>query len=538
METQETQVENHKNDEFIHFLKINIFGDSGVGKTSLISYFENFDNDDFTIKNDNINNDIEIESISSDNLNLSLVQQIKRIAIDFNEDRNLYFNIYETSLIRYDSIKINLDNLLFQSECIIIMWDNNNLETFDNIPNFVSTIISGMKQNKFKNVPIFIIQNKTDLNLDNNEIEEINNSIENLKQKYPEIIYKKISLLNKEDFMDLFRDMFLKMEILEKDTNKNKYKYDILYTVKMKHPFKMIDNNPNNINNKMNILFLGDIKVGKTTFFNNLINNKIEQQNINHNFVAEINDNKINIEINEEKIISNISNYKNVDGILLFFDLTNKNTFEGINDWINCIVNNYGEINNSYELFLIGNKVDETEKRNISKKDANNYSDKYNIRYYECSCLKGLNIYEILNEIILMSYDKYYNKNINEENNNYNSEEENNKVIIKDKKKEEETEEEKEKEEEKEEEIEKNEEKEEKHKKNKNISKIILDNNNISSSLNRNEIKNKNNLFNEKENSDKIYKKININKTKFFMIELIMIILYMILYSVIICYFI
>ena len=325
----ETQIENHKNDEFIHFLKINIFGDSGVGKSSLISHFENFNNDNFTINNDNINNNNDIESISSDNLNLSLVEQIKRIVIEFNEERNLYFNLYETSLIRYDSIKINLDNLLFQSECIIIMWDNSNLETFDNIPNFISTIIAGMKQNKFNKVPIFIIQNKMDLDLDldNNELEEKKNTIENLKKKYPEIIFKNISLLNKDDFMDLILDIHRKMEISEKITKINKYKYDILYTVKMKHPFEIINNNNNNNinNNKMNILLLGDTKVGKTTFLKNLINNKNEIENINYNFFAEVNENKKNIEINEEKIISNISvKNKNIDGILLFFDLTNK----------------------------------------------------------------------------------------------------------------------------------------------------------------------------------------------------------------------
>ena len=47
----ETVPEDNKNDT-IHFHKINIFGDSGVGKTSLISCMGNMFIDNFDIKED------------------------------------------------------------------------------------------------------------------------------------------------------------------------------------------------------------------------------------------------------------------------------------------------------------------------------------------------------------------------------------------------------------------------------------------------------------------------------------------------------
>ena len=37
-------------------------------------------------------------------------------------------------------------------------------------------------------------------------------------------------------------------------------------------------------------------------------------------------------------------------------------------------------------------------------------ANKYGIKYYECSCLNGLNVYEILNELILSGYNAYYEK--------------------------------------------------------------------------------------------------------------------------------
>ena len=40
-------------------------------------------------------------------------------------------------------------------------------------------------------------------------------------------------------------------------------------------------------------------------------------------------------------------------------------------------------------------------------------ADQYNIKYYELSCLNGLNHYEILNELILIGYRNFYEKNQN-----------------------------------------------------------------------------------------------------------------------------
>ena len=223
MVEEESLTPNNKKDQLVHFSKINIFGDSRVGKTSLISHMENYTNKNFKIKDDINNSD---DSKSSDSLNLSLgyVEQIKRIVIDFNDDRNLYFNVYETNLNKYDSIKMNLETILFQTECIIILWDNSNPETFDNISNFITTIESGIEENKFRKVPIFVIQNKIDLNmeLEDYDEEEINDSINKLLEDYPQIIYEKISLLNNDDFVTLLSKIYQKMELLERDINNNK----------------------------------------------------------------------------------------------------------------------------------------------------------------------------------------------------------------------------------------------------------------------------------------------------------------------------
>ena len=40
-------------------------------------------------------------------------------------------------------------------------------------------------------------------------------------------------------------------------------------------------------------------------------------------------------------------------------------------------------------------------------------ADKYGIKYYECCCLKGLNVFEILNELILEGYHRNCEKKVN-----------------------------------------------------------------------------------------------------------------------------
>ena len=129
---EETPFEDEiKNKDMIHYQKINIFGEPGVGKSSLISYLENYKDDNFVIEEQNeLRN--SFQSRDSNIPESSLVEQIKKIKIELNEDKNLYLNVYETNIDRFDTIKMNLETLLFQTECIIIMLDNN-IIIFENI---------------------------------------------------------------------------------------------------------------------------------------------------------------------------------------------------------------------------------------------------------------------------------------------------------------------------------------------------------------------------------------------------------------------
>ena len=318
---------------------------------------------------------------------------------------------------------MNLDTLLLQTECVIIMWDYSKYETFDNIYNLFGTINQGMNDFKFRKAPIFLINNKSDLEPDSSQIKEaennINNSIDKIKKENPNIIYRKISLLNKDDFLSIALDLNRNLSYAEQE--QNFINNDVTRLVKFKNfkdskEFEFVDNLF-----EINCILLGHTCVGKTTFFNYFLGNN-RKTNITSSsieflkLVAEVDKEQFYVKITDtlgqERFLSIGNQYiRNADGILLFFDVKKEESFKKVDNWISQI----REINDDCEIILLANKIDESDKREVSKKEAKEKAENYNIKYYECCCLNGLNLYEILNEIILAGYRNYKKKENDED---------------------------------------------------------------------------------------------------------------------------
>lgn len=379
----------------------------------------NYNNNDFQININNLNeSQISIKSTNSSN---ALVEEIKKVKILINGNQTLYYLLYETNLDRYDLIKTNIETILLQTECIIIMWDKSNSETFDNIPNLISTINEGIKEHNISDIPIFLIKNKIDKDdmastlSERSEAGHIKTNYENIKKENKNLICKEISLLDKKNFYDLIDEIIKNMNIYKE---KKKFNKDAISLVKFNEKQINLNNNKYINNISLNIILLGNSNVGKTSFFSYFLDKKTENyistigiKSLELN--AEINQEKVNIKLydtaGQEKFTSISKNFiRNALGILLLFDVTNKDTFNQVDRWISDIK----EVNNEKELaiILIGNKID-CKNRGVSQEEAKRKANKYNIKYFESCCLNGLNLYEIFNEIILESYYKYYNSN-------------------------------------------------------------------------------------------------------------------------------
>ena len=412
--------EKNKKKKSVHYQKINVFGEDDVGKSTLISYFENYNNKEFSIKNDKE----RTFSNGTYNIKTSLIDDIKRVEIDINQDKHLYFYVYETSLNRYENIKMNLDVLLVQTECIIVIWDNSCPDTFNNIPNFISAIESGMKQYQYLNIPIIVIQNKMDSMLENSFVSIDKNTIvkkiNNFKKEHPKVIYKELSLNEKDKFIQFVSDLYNDMDKFRRSLIN--YIDNDIYNIKFRFPLNEIKlKEPLNPSEITGCLLLGNSGVGKTSFIRCLLGKDITKHLSTkaidkHMFKSKVNEKTIYIEINDtagqEKFSKNLPSnyYKIADCILLFYDIMNKESFDNLNNWIKGIKEVKGE-RGKYKIFLIGNKIDNNENRVVEKKAAKKLAETYKIKYFECSCLNKINIYEILNEIALLAY-KNDSKNI------------------------------------------------------------------------------------------------------------------------------
>ena len=90
--------------------------------------------------------------------------------------------------------------------------------------------------------------------------------------------------------------------------------------------------------------------------------------------------------------------YKNIDGILLIFDLTDLSTFNNLNQWFDKIER---ESPKNCSIVLVGNKCDKKDMIKINKDDASNFAnEKFGIKYFETSAKTGFNVNEIFDYLV------------------------------------------------------------------------------------------------------------------------------------------
>ena len=192
---------------------------------------------------------------------------------------------------------------------------------------------------------------------------------------------------------------------------------------------------------------LGNSNVGKTNIINNFLGLQFSEKNLTtigidfkiKNVILE-NNSKLKVKIwdtaGQERFRSMAYNFlKNIQGILLIYDLTDESSFISIDRWINNLENKL-DIKN-VPIILVGNKNDKEDERKISYEKGLKYAQKYNFKFFEMSAKTGENVNEAFLTLIHLYYDKnkeeFILENVkenikeNEKNNNKNS----NKKVVK-----------------------------------------------------------------------------------------------------------
>ena len=163
----------------------------------------------------------------------------------------------------------------------------------------------------------------------------------------------------------------------------------------------------------LKIIILGSSEVGKTCILQRYFHNEFKEDllsTIGIDFRTKFfkfNDEKIKVNYTDtagqEKFRSISLNYlKGTNGIILVFDITNRQSFELLNNWMRDIEEtNKADVG----LILIGNKSDLKSYRKVSIEEAKNFANKYKCTYFEGSAKTGEKIFEALDEIAKLAYN-------------------------------------------------------------------------------------------------------------------------------------
>lgn len=167
-------------------------------------------------------------------------------------------------------------------------------------------------------------------------------------------------------------------------------------------------------------ILIGNSGVGKTSFFRKLSTGDFYDKNIS---TIGIEKKTFNLDINidnndksekkqfeiylfdtagQEKFRAITFNYfKGTDGILLIYDITDKSTFESVENWISSIREAIGNNSNEskYATILIGNKLDlieeQLKERAVTEEEASEICKKYDIVWGGEKSIKSISFEEL-----------------------------------------------------------------------------------------------------------------------------------------------
>ena len=171
----------------------------------------------------------------------------------------------------------------------------------------------------------------------------------------------------------------------------------------------------------LKILLVGDSFVGKTSLLLKYTENifsevhiatigvEFKEKIINHN------NRTVRLQIwdtsGQERFRSITQNfYRNADGILFVFDVTNKDSFTHIKDWlIDSEI-----LDADVSKIIIGNKIDLQEIREISKERMEEFGKNKKMDVYESSAKTGSNVDDIFRKLVELILANKTEEEINE----------------------------------------------------------------------------------------------------------------------------
>jgi Ras-related protein Rab-1A len=172
-------------------------------------------------------------------------------------------------------------------------------------------------------------------------------------------------------------------------------------------------NNESNFDNTIKLLLIGDSSVGKTNFIFRFVDNRFQTVHlttIGFDFKSKIvtlpNSKKtLKLQIwdtaGQERYMSlNQNLFLKVHGVILMYDISNRESFDHLTKWLDLIKDAINDI----PIVLVGNKIDKEEERLVSYNEGEQLAKELNISFFESSGKENKNVkepfYSLCEEII------------------------------------------------------------------------------------------------------------------------------------------
>lgn len=154
--------------------------------------------------------------------------------------------------------------------------------------------------------------------------------------------------------------------------------------------------------NLIKVVIIGDSNVGKTNFLYRFIDNKFSEfhvATISFDYKAKIitlPESKTTVKLQvwdtagQEKYMSiNKNIFLKVNGIILMYDITNRDSYEHIQNWMNIVKQQA----RCTPVILVGNKIDDDDNRIVTEEEGQKLAKEMKIKYFfEASGKSGHNV--------------------------------------------------------------------------------------------------------------------------------------------------
>ena len=159
------------------------------------------------------------------------------------------------------------------------------------------------------------------------------------------------------------------------------------------------------------ILLIGDSLVGKTCLIQRYVNGTFKDDYITtvgldyHTKLEIINNLNVSVKLwdtaGQERFKAlTPSFFRNAEGVVIAYDVTNSESFDNLKFWISSIKTNLFEKNIFIPIIIIGNKIDLEDMREISKDVASTFAKENKFKYFETSAKTGEGVDEAFRDLV------------------------------------------------------------------------------------------------------------------------------------------